>query len=253
MDFKLKKSNLNFRVYTAASIPATGTENDICIVSEIPMTNWILSPDTPSGAPRTDGDVWIQYSVSGTTFNALKNNAMMIATISAWQHVDGAWVDREAVSCHGGEWVQWITVLWNASESYENTNVLGSNGFYITKNSHSSKTGSLSKSSDGMSLNSNASDNVVFVSHDNIIDFTGLTHVTVTWDGGSTYENYQGIGVYSNNKPSAVGAAIDNAYLHKDNTNLETVTLNVEHVNQKGYIVITAYNANLNIIDIICQ
>lgn len=119
MSFKFTKSNLNFDVYTAASKPTTpGANNDIAIITSIPMPNWIMSPDGPSGIPRSDGDVWIQYSVSGDTFNALKNNSMMIATIKAWQYVDGAWAEVEAVSCQNGEWVYW----WNG-EIYEQGNL----------------------------------------------------------------------------------------------------------------------------------
>ena len=107
MDFKLGKNSLNFRVYTASAFPDTGNENDICVISDAPMKNWILSPDAPSGAPRTDGDVWIQYSVEGNTFNALKNIALMVATISAHQYVDGVWVSKSAKSYQDGAWVDW--------------------------------------------------------------------------------------------------------------------------------------------------
>ena len=108
MSFKFTKSNLNFDVYTVASKPTTpGANNDIAIITSVPMPNWIMSPDKPSGTPRSEGDVWIQYSVSGKTFNALKNNSMMIATIFAWQYADGAWIEVEAVSCQNGEWVEW--------------------------------------------------------------------------------------------------------------------------------------------------
>lgn len=110
MNFSIKKSNLNFKVYTVPSKPTTpGAENDIAIISSVPMTNWIMAPEKPSGIPRTDGDVWIQYSVEGDIlFNALKQNALMIATISAWQYVDGEWVEVTAVSCQNGDWVDWI-------------------------------------------------------------------------------------------------------------------------------------------------
>lgn len=114
MNFTLSKSNLNFKVYRVPSRPtAPGAENDIAIISSVPMSNWIMSPEKPSGIPRTDGDVWIQYSTSGDTRNILKQNALMIATISAWQYVDGSWVDREAVSCQGGVWVDLVTYLFN--------------------------------------------------------------------------------------------------------------------------------------------
>lgn len=109
MDFKLKKSNLNFRVYTATETPATGIENDIVIISNTPMTNWILSPDAPGGAPRNDGDVWIQYSVIGKTSNALKQNKMVITMLYAYQYVSDAWIKKTAVTFKNGEWVEW----WN--------------------------------------------------------------------------------------------------------------------------------------------
>ena len=138
MNFTLKKSDLNFKVYTVPSKPTTpGAENDIAIISSVPMTNWIMSPEKPSDIPRNDGDVWIRYSAKGDTFNALKQNAMMIATISAWQYVDGAWVDREAVSCQGGVWVDWFTgvYLFNAGNQYT-----GLTGGWTTSNVSGSTT-----------------------------------------------------------------------------------------------------------------
>lgn len=109
MAFKLTKSNLNFRVYTAPTIPETGEENDILIVSEIPMKNWTLSPDAPTGVPRTDGDVWIRYSTSNADFNLLKENDIAVKFASAMQYVNGAWVGVTPKSYHNGEWVDWFT------------------------------------------------------------------------------------------------------------------------------------------------
>lgn len=110
MNFTLKKSDLNFKVYTVPSEPTTaGAKNDIAIISSVPMTNWLMSPEKPSGIPRADGDVWIQYSTSGNTKNILKQNTLMIATISAWQYVGGAWVDKTAKSYTGDKWVDWVT------------------------------------------------------------------------------------------------------------------------------------------------
>lgn len=108
MDFKLKKSDLNFRVYTASAVPGSGNENDIVIISDVPMKNWVMSPDAPKGAPRNDGDVWITYSVTGNTFNVLKNNTMLIATISAYQYVDGVWARVEAKNYQNGAWADWF-------------------------------------------------------------------------------------------------------------------------------------------------
>ena len=138
MNFTLKKSNLNFKVYTVESKPTTpGAENDIAIISSVPMTNWIMSPDNPTGIPRNEGDVWIQYSVCGNTKNILKQNAMTIATIRAWQYVDGAWVDREAVSCQDGAWVDWWdgSLYINGNEYAHVTGGWGTDGYTISDGS----------------------------------------------------------------------------------------------------------------------
>jgi hypothetical protein len=147
MDFKLNKSNLNFRVYTATATPATGGENDICVVSDVPMENWILSPDAPVGAPRNDGDVWFQYSVTGNTFNTVKNNSMLIAVISTKQYIDGAWVNKFAKCYRNGEWVDlWHGKLFENGETF--SDITG--GWTSSKGSSESSKGSLSYGSDGI-------------------------------------------------------------------------------------------------------
>lgn len=183
MDFKLNKSNLNFRIYTAASLPATGNENDICIISEVPMTNWVMSPDKPSGAPRTDGDVWIQYSVTGNVFNVLKNSTMLIATISAWQYVSGAWADVVAKRYRNGEWVDRITAYY-IFKSGEGELVPLS----ITKQTN----GTFTKTNDAITVGytSNSSSSV-YISTTKKIDLTGFTtlHVVANYT-----ENVSGYG-----------------------------------------------------------
>lgn len=118
MDFKLKKSDLNFMVYTASSLPEIGQENDVCIISDVPMKNWTLSPDESKGTPRNDGDVWIQYSVGGNVFDALKDNVMMISFLSVKQYIDGAWVEKTAKSYKNGTWEGWVKYLYYKGNQY---------------------------------------------------------------------------------------------------------------------------------------
>ena len=121
MNFKFRKSDLNFRVFAATETPTTGKENDICIISDTPIKNWILSPDAPSGAPRTNGNAWLQYSVDGAVFDAIKSNAMMIALRKAWQYVGGEWLNVTALIYHGGEW-EWLNMdgqLYNRGDECE--------------------------------------------------------------------------------------------------------------------------------------
>ena len=120
MDFKLKKSNLNFRVYTATEPPETGNENDICVISSVPMKNWILSPDAPTGKPRNSGDVHIEYAVNRKdVFNALKNSAMMIEAVAAKQYVNGVWKSVNAMIYKNGVWTQFsFTFMATISVTY---------------------------------------------------------------------------------------------------------------------------------------
>lgn len=155
MDFKLKKNNLNFKVYTAAATPATGTENDIVIITSTAMKNWVLSPNAPSGAPRTDGDVWLQYSVDGDVFNTVKQNSFMIAPLTAWQYIDGTWASVPAVSYHGGEWTSWLVWLFNTGNQH--TNITGGWSGAATINSD----GEIVFSSSGADTNGMSTDNKI--------------------------------------------------------------------------------------------
>lgn len=111
MDFKLNKSNLNFRVYTASETPEVGNENDIVIITDKPMKNWVLSPDNPVGAPRNDGDVSLQYSTNAAESNLTKRNAVMVRFVNAMQYVENAWVGKAAKSYLNGAWVDWFIGL----------------------------------------------------------------------------------------------------------------------------------------------
>ena len=109
MDFKLNKSSLGFNVRTASSVPATGNENDIVIISDVAMNGWMLSPDKPSNTPRSNGDVWIRYTVENATFNVLRNATMLIAGLSAKQYIDGNWISKPVYHYQNGEWTEWFT------------------------------------------------------------------------------------------------------------------------------------------------
>jgi hypothetical protein len=104
MNFKLTKSSLNFKVYTSPTIPSSGAENDIVIISTTPMENWILSPDVPVGEPRNAGDVWIQYSVSGNVFDIMNQHDFMLAITRIYQYINGVWMSVNARRYVGGIW-----------------------------------------------------------------------------------------------------------------------------------------------------
>lgn len=181
MDFKFKKSNLNFRVYTSESEPTTpGIENDIVIITSVPMTNWVLSPDKPSGAPRTDGDVWIRYSAEGNTFNALKNDSMQIATISAYQFVDGAWADVTAKSYQNGEWIGWVRYIFNNGTINEGGSWQSTiSGGYITQ-----------------AIDIPTNSRKIFT-HSDPVNVSGCTKATFVIKSTSPVYTYTEVGIYS--------------------------------------------------------
>ena len=114
MDFAIRTNNLNFQVKTANAMPSNpGTGNDIVLITGTPMKNWVMSPDTPTGAPRTDGDAWIPYSVNGNTINAVRNGSLMINPLSALQYVDGKWSGVPAMVYPGGKKILFIYNMGN--------------------------------------------------------------------------------------------------------------------------------------------
>ena len=172
MAFTLKKSDLNFRVYTATETPGTGNENDIVIISATPMKNWILSPDAPSGTPRNDGDVWLRYSVAEETRNILRQNAVFVAVSYVYQYVNGAWVEATAKSYRNGAWVG----LWNGvlyENGYEYTGVTG--GWYIPYNNG----GTLTKNESNMVMSSGTDQTAFGVNNDLNGKYEGYSKINI--------------------------------------------------------------------------
>lgn len=242
MDFKLNKSNLNFRVYTAATLPSAAQENDICVISDVPMKNWILSPDAPSGTPRTDGDVWIQYSVAGNTFNALKTGAMMVATISAWQYVDGAWMVVTAKSYQYGEWVVWVEFYYKAGNEYEGITGgwIGEADGYDEATSAQKTMPTIKKTAEYMSILTpyKASVRTVgILKTKNKVNLTGCSKIIFEVEGGALYSQFNLL-VYEQVASSpAVLLALPNATIARG-----LYELNVSALSGEYYIGISGSN-----------
>lgn len=109
-------SDLNFRVYTAESLPSTGKENDIVIITSTPMPGYILydipqlptwdSPGGIAGVVLLVGEITAMDT--DTSFNALKKDTEFVClsilacyqytsvsvcrSKTAYQYLKGAWV-----------------------------------------------------------------------------------------------------------------------------------------------------------------
>ena len=239
--------NFDVKAYATEALMDADTPkaNTIGVITTTAITGWHLSATQPEN--MANGEVWFPVGTSSPVeFNALKKNGIQVYPLSAKQMVSGTLKDVIAKSYIDGEWKSWITVLWDASKNYENLKVLGNKGFYITKQNTSG--GTISKSASGLVINSHKNDNTISVSHDNSINFDNISKVTVTWDGGNDYQNYQGIGVYRSNNMFRAEEAI--AHLHKDNTIYETVSLDVSMITGDAYVTLIAYNGDLTVYDL---
>lgn len=100
-------AGLNFSVSAFASkdaLPASASPNSVAVITETPITSWILSATEPENASA--GMVWIMFSMSGkVSFNALAKNAIMICPVSVYQYDSNAWMEKDSVIYQGG-WVE---------------------------------------------------------------------------------------------------------------------------------------------------
>lgn len=110
-------NSVNFRVYTAETLPATGKLNDICAITTTSAPSWIMSKSSPPTISDESGTITITYvasSETSATFNALKTNALMVELVKCWQYVDGAWVSLDAYYYDSSSWVKFSSV-WAAT------------------------------------------------------------------------------------------------------------------------------------------
>lgn len=106
--------NLKFRVYAATSLPASGKENDVCIITSTPISGWEVYPNSPAWESG-NGHVYIQndpaYSGEYPNVNILKKNAIWLYLIKCWQYENGTWSAKGAYQYRNGAWVQFSTVF----------------------------------------------------------------------------------------------------------------------------------------------
>lgn len=113
---------LNFKIIGGTVQPENPMENTIWVDTDVEITGWHFGTTAP-GEP-VDGMVWIRTDTfSNVGFNALKENGIMVYPLSANQYISDAFVDVEAKSYQGGEWVEWIPAsawYWRGNECENN-------------------------------------------------------------------------------------------------------------------------------------
>lgn len=227
MNFKLTKSSLNFKVYTSPTIPASGTENDIVIISSTPMENWILSSDAPTGEPMNNGDVWIQYSVSGNVFNIMNQHDFMLAITKIYQYVSGTWVSVDARRYVGGVWdvvssafSASINITYPATSTCVVTNSSGQTVASDTNTGSSTKTWTATVNATGTytvtatvadGSDKTASKTVTISADGGVINVELVYELLLFFDGNS-YTNVTG-GWVSATGAGTANCSVDGAYL----------------------------------------
>lgn len=114
------KLNFELLAYSSkeALLAASPVENTIGVITDTPITSYIFSPSEPTGV---EGVIWIHTGISsGVSFNALKENCLLVYPLYSKQYIDGAWANKEALSYIGGTWVDWYNgELYYYGNEYE--------------------------------------------------------------------------------------------------------------------------------------
>ena len=99
---------LNFRVVGGPSAPSAPKENTVWVNTESAVSAWLFSAEQPESP--AEGTVWFISGTSATApFNALKKNGISVYPAGCKQYVNGAWLEKEAVTWQNGAWIEW----WN--------------------------------------------------------------------------------------------------------------------------------------------
>ena len=85
-----------------SSLPSSGTEDSIAIITSTSMTSWVVQPTMPT--TTTAGTVWIDVGEGASTTIQLDN--IQISPIRAYQYVSGAWQPVDAYVRKGSSWTQ---------------------------------------------------------------------------------------------------------------------------------------------------
>ena len=101
---------LNFKVVQYTETPTgTAAENTIAVVTDTPISSWVMSAEQPEGV---DGMVWLEASLeSDVAFFADKKQLLKIYPKFVRQYTNGTWARVNAYIYQGG-WIKFCSD-WN--------------------------------------------------------------------------------------------------------------------------------------------
>ena len=178
--------------------PSSPKANTIWLDTDAHISNWIFSPAQPISAH--EGMAWIVAGTLGNiSFNALKQNGIIVYPASAKQYVGGVWKSVVAQIYQNGEWIDWDVFYYNAGNMFQDI----TGGYFSNVVNTSYGTGTVELLSDKISLRCKGAAQAV-VRTQNALDISAISvlqvrvHVNVISDYSSNKGNLH---FYATEKP----------------------------------------------------
>lgn len=170
---------LNFKVVGGTTQPSNPKENTIWIKTNNPTAGWTFAAFAPSNPVANM--VWIKTNTVGSSFNALKENALYVYIDSVYQYASGTWASKETKIYQGGKWVAlWNGELYQSGDEYEYiTGGWGVNGYSLTYDGNVGKLREGTKTSSYLQTNYEAGWNFYMFGTQSLIDLTGVDHIEI--------------------------------------------------------------------------
>ena len=224
-------ASLNFKVVGNPQ-PSNPSENTIWLNTDTPFESWVFSATEPSTAEF--GMVWFPVGTSSTVaFNALKKNSIQIYPLSAKQYIDGAWVEKTALSYQNGAWNSWIRYLMNGDDFCEDI----TGGWSV----HADITGMNSTpsqiTSDGLVLTSGSAGRMGRVQTKKTIDLTEANTLKCDIDVYTKFNS--GMRLFASKNPTGKANTFEAETLF---TSSGTISLDVSNLGTGYYVGICVYN-----------
>lgn len=173
---------LNFKIKAYASVddlPATAKENSIAVITDNPITYWIMSDIEPVSVVA-ENVVWIQTGTdSDVAFNAIKKNMFFARPMNVYQYIDGEFENKEAWIYRGNSWIQFSNeylYVFNEGKDARYTD-----GWTYTADSYANGSGSVSNVIYLYSGKPSSGAPYVHLTMNGSIDVSGYTKMYIEW------------------------------------------------------------------------
>lgn len=229
--------SLNVKAY--ASLPSSGTANDIAVITSTSMTGWKVQAEAPTSP--TAGLVWIDVGEGSSAPIQLDN--VQISPIRAYQYVSGAWKSLDAYVRVGSSWTQFSKAkLEIFTDGTINTSVTN-----IVYDAH----GSSMLDGTRLKIRITAASREGFAGTSSKIDVSSYKTLCVQVTCGSSATSCT-FGLKSTHIPSDGSAGWIGSYAASKSLSMTASTqytdsLAIDSFNDDYYICVSTYTANLSV------